>query len=199
MPLLCMVLVSVLATNEANAQKFALKTNLIYDATATVNLGFEVPMHRNWSFDLAGNYNGWKFSDNKQWKHWLAQPEFRYWFCDKMMGHFIGFHALGGQYNIGNVADKFWQFGTGGFLKDERFTDLADYRYEGWMAGAGIAYGYSWVLGKHWNLEFEIGVGYVYSRYDKFKCEKCGEKVESDKEHHYVGPTKTALNLVYVF
>lgn len=199
MPLLCMLLVSVLAPAKSDAQNFALKTNLLYDATATVNLGFEVPMGRHWSFDLSGNYNGWKFHDNMKWKHWLVQPEFRYWFCDRMMGHFIGFHFLGGQYNIGNVGDKFWEFSTGGFLKDQRFTDLADHRYEGWMAGAGIVYGYSWVLGKHWNLEFEIGVGYLYGKYDKFKCENCGDKVESDKEHHYVGPTKTAINLVYVF
>jgi len=44
-----------------------------------------------------------------------------------------------------------------------------------------------------------LGLGYVFSKYDQYECEKCGEKVESDKSHHYVGPTKAAINLVYVF
>ena len=48
-------------------------------------------------------------------------------------------------------------------------------------------------------MEAEIGIGYAFSRHDKFECEKCGEKVETNTSHHYVGPTKAALNLVYVF
>ena len=52
---------------------------------------------------------------------------------------------------------------------------------------------------KHWNLEAELGVGYVYSKADKFNCAQCGDKLEDDKAHNYVGPTKAALNLVYVF
>ncbi len=174
------------------AQKVAVKTNLLYDATTTINLGVEFGLAPKWTLDVSGNYNPWTFSNNKKWKHWLVQPEARYWFCNKMMGHFVGVHALGGQYNVGNVDADFKFLGTD-------FSQLKDHRYEGWMVGAGVAYGYAWALSKHWNLEAEIGLGYVYTRYDKYKCEKCGEKVESDKGHHYVGPTKAAVNLVYVF
>ena len=45
----------------------------------------------------------------------------------------------------------------------------------------------------------EEGFGYSYTRYDRFRCTGCGRKVETDKPHHYVGPTKAAINLVYVF
>jgi hypothetical protein len=79
------------------------------------------------------------------------------------------------------------------------FSKLSDHRYQGWFAGAGIAYGYALPLAKHWNAEFEIGIGYAYSRYDKFECEGCGQKVEKDKSHNYFGPTKAAISLVYVF
>lgn len=78
-------------------------------------------------------------------------------------------------------------------------SKLKDYRYEGWFIGAGVAYGYAWALSKHWNLEAELGVGYIYSKADKFNCAQCGDKLEDDKAHNYVGPTKAALNLVYVF
>ena len=67
------------------------------------------------------------------------------------------------------------------------------------MAGAGVAYGYTWVLGQYWNLEAEIGLGYIYSRYDKFECAGCGQKTETGQPHHYLGPTKAAVNLIYVF
>lgn len=176
----------------AMAQKVAVKTNLMYDATSTINLGTEFGLSPKWTLDVSANYNPWTYSNNKKWKHWLVQPEARYWFCNKMMGHFIGFHTIAGSYNIGNVNAVFKFLGTD-------FSKLKDYRYEGWFVGAGVAYGYSWVLSKHWNLEAELGIGYTYSKSDKFECASCGEKMEDDKTHHYVGPTKAALNLVYVF
>lgn len=183
---------ALLCVQVALAQKAALKSNLLYDATTTINLGLEFALSPKWTLDLSGNYNGWTFSDNRKWKHWMVQPEARYWFCNKMQGHFIGLHAMGGQYNMGNIDLDFNFLGT-------NFSKLKDYRYEGWAVGAGLAYGYAWTLSKHWNLEGEIGLGWAYTRYDKFECKNCGEKVESDKSHHYVGPTKAAVNLVYVF
>ena len=172
-------------------QNVALKTNLLYDATLTANAGIEFGLAPRWSLDLSGNYNGWTVNDHK-WKHWLVQPEARYWFCDRFAGHFLGLHALGGQYNFGNIKNSI------NFL-DTDFSDLTDHRHQGWFAGAGIAYGYSWILGRHWNLELELGAGYVYTRYDVFNCAGCGRKIEEDKPHHYVGPTKAAVNLVYEF
>lgn len=187
------VLVAIIGfISPAIAQKVAVKSNLLYDVTSTINLGTEFGLSPKWTLDVSANYNPWTYSNNKKWKHWLVQPEARYWFCNKMMGHFIGFHAIAGSYNIGNVNADFKFLGTD-------FSKLKDYRYEGWFVGAGVAYGYSWVLSKHWNLEAELGVGYTYSKSDKFECASCGEKLEDDKTHHYVGPTKAALNLVYVF
>ena len=47
-------------------QKFAVKSNLLYDATATINLGVEVGLSKKWSLDLSGNYNGWMLGDEAQ-------------------------------------------------------------------------------------------------------------------------------------
>ncbi len=174
------------------AQDVAIKTNLAYWATATPNIGFEVALAPKWTLDVSGGYNPWTFSDNRKWKHWLVQPEARYWLCEKMGGHFFGLHLLGGQYNVGNINANFKLFGTD-------FSQLKDSRYEGWFAGAGIGYGYAWMLGRHFNLEAEVGVGYVYTRYDRYECATCGSQIEKDKKHNYFGPTKAAINLVYVF
>lgn len=176
----------------AKAQTAAVKTNVLSDALLTVNAGVEVGLAPRWTLDVSGSFNGWTLSHDRRWKHWLVQPEARYWFCDRFGGHFIGLHVHGGQFNIGNLNNGIKLFGTD-------FSKLSDHRYQGWFAGAGMAYGYAWVLGRHWNLEGEIGVGYSYTRYDRFRCAGCGKKTDEDKTHHYVGPTKAALNLVYVF
>ena len=125
-------------------------------------------------------------------KHWVLQPEARYWLCDRFSGHFFGAHMHAGQYNVGGFNGVINLLGT-----DAR--KLKDYRYQGWFVGAGVAYGYAWILNRYWNLEAEIGFGYSYTRYDRFRCTGCGKKVETNKPHHYVGPTKAAINLVYVF
>lgn len=120
---------------DASAQKVAVKTNLLYDATSTINLGVEFALTPKWTLDVAGNYNPWTFSNNRKWKHWLVQPEARYWFCNKMMGHFVGFHAIAGSYNIGNVNADFKLLGTDfskrkiiatkdGSLEQEWHTDM---------------------------------------------------------------------------
>ncbi len=176
----------------AYGQKAAVKSNLLYDATATINLGVEAGLAPRWSIDLSGNYNGWTLSRGRRWKHWLVQPEARYWFCDRFAGHFIGAHLLGGQYNVGGIKTRLSMLGTD-------FSHLRDYRYQGWFAGAGVAYGYAWILGRHWNLEAELGFGYIYTKYDRFRCVGCGKKVAENRPHHYVGPTKAAINLVYLF
>lgn len=173
------------------AQDFALKTNLVSDAALSPNLGFEVGLAPRWSLDVSGQLNAWPVNGHK-WKHWLVQPEARYWFCDAITGHFVAVHALGGQYNVGNIDMDFKFLGTD-------FGKLKDHRYQGWFAGAGIAYGYSWLINKHWNIEAELGLGWIYTRYDKFECAGCGRKVERDRPHNYFGPTKAAINLVYVF
>lgn len=61
----------------AGAQKAALKTNIFYDATATLNGGVEVKFAPKWTGDLSANLNAWTIKDHR-WKHWLVQPEARY-------------------------------------------------------------------------------------------------------------------------
>ena len=176
---------------DISAQDVAIKTNILYDAALTANIGAELRVAPRWSVDLSGNLNAWTVNSHK-WKHWMLQPEARYWFCEAIQGHFVAAHLLGGQYNVGNVDLNFKALGTD-------FRNLKNHWYQGWYAGLGVAYGYSWILAKHWNFEAELGLGWIYTRYDVFPCEKCGTKIAKNKAHNYVGPTKAALNLVYVF
>lgn len=184
---------TLVASVEAQAQRMGVKTNLLYDATATINLGVEARVADRWTVDVSGNYNGWNMGkNNRKWKHWLLQPEARYWFCEAFNGHFVGAHLLGGEVNVGHVNFGMNIFGT-------HFRNLKNYRYEGWYAGLGVAYGYSFILADHWNLELTAGLGYIHARYNKYQCQECGERVASNLKHNYFGPTKLGVTLMYTF
>ena len=165
---------------------FVMKSNLLYDATTTINIGAEFKVGRKSTLDLPVNINPWTFSDNKKLKHWMFQPEWRYWVCEPFSGSFWGIHAHGGQFNIGGIKLPFGLF-----------PELEDHRYEGWFVGGGISYGYHWVLSNRWSLEGTIGVGYVYIDYDKYECQTCGKHQKSDNKDYW-GITKVGLSLIYI-
>lgn len=174
--------------NSVRCQEVALKSNLIADATTTFNLAAEIGISAKNTLDLYVNYNPWKFGDNKSFKHLMVQPEYRFWFCERFSGSFLGIHAHAGIFNVGGVDMPFglWH-------------KLKDYRYEGEFIGAGISYGYQWILNKHWNIEANIGAGYAYIHYDKYQCKDCGKRLKKDQNRNYLGPTKAAVSLVYLF
>ncbi|MBO5053093.1 MAG: DUF3575 domain-containing protein [Muribaculaceae bacterium] len=182
---------------DAQAQ-FALKTNLLYDATTTPNLGAEVAVGSRSTLNLVYGLNPWKFDkdgDEKYAKHWVLMPEYRWWTCSVYNGHFLGVHAMTGQFNASNISLPI----PGGFFGGDNLTEeVKDHRYEGWFAGIGVTYGYQWSLSRHWNLEAEIGLGYNHVWYDKFNCGTCGGR---DKSGHtnYAGITKLGLSIMYIF
>lgn len=172
---------SLFCLSEAFAQQVGVKTNILYDATSTLNVGLEVSMARKWTLELPVNYNPWTFSNGRKWKHWLLQPEARYWLCEKFNGQFVGLHAHVGGYNISDLP----LFG------------MQDYRYQGTLYGAGVSYGYQWILNTRWSLEATLGVGYAYLDRSKYPCGKCTGLI-NDTPHHYLGPTKAGISLIYI-
>lgn len=175
----------------SNAQRWALKTNLLYDALLSPTVSLEAGVAPKWTLELSGTLNAWAVNGHR-WKQWMVQPEARYWFCRRFSGHFVGVHAIGGQYNFGNLKNDIKFLGTD-------FSVLTNRRMQGWMVGAGVAYGYSWILSRHWNLEAELGFGWIYTRSDEFRCADCGKRLRTGVPHNYVGPTKAAVNLIYTF
>lgn len=188
---LLLLLMSFMTCSGLKAQDVALKTNIISDALLNPNAGIEIGLAPRWTIDLTGQFNLWTVKGHK-WRHWLAQPEARYWFCERFAGHFVGVHGIAMQYNMGNLDMDFKFLGTD-------FRKLKDRRYEGWGFGAGVAYGYAWPVARHWNIEAEIGIGWVWTRSDAYPCAECGTRLERGRVHNYFGPTKLALNLEYLF
>lgn len=179
-------MVAMASTFSVSAQKAALKTNLLYGATATPNLQLELGLSKKSTLELGAGMNWFEFSDNKKFKHILVQPEYRYWFCETFNGSFIGLHAHGAQFNVGG-----WDIPVG------RLDAFKNNRYEGYLYGAGISYGYQWVLSPRWNFEASLGGGFARIHYDKYQCATCGTKLD-DGKYNYFGVTKAALSLIYI-
>ena len=55
------------------AQDVAVKSNLLYDAMLTLDLGVEVGVAPQWSVELTGNLNAWTVND-RRWKHGTSSP-----------------------------------------------------------------------------------------------------------------------------
>ena len=54
--------------------------------------------------------NPWESSGGESLKHWVVQPEYRYWFCEAFNGWFLGVHLMGGEFNVGEVDLPFGLF-----------------------------------------------------------------------------------------
>lgn len=202
----------LLSATTLKAQTAAVKTNLLGWATTTLNIGAELGVGQKSTVQIFGALNPWDFGDEKHFRIWNVEPEYRYWFCEKFNGHFIGVHALGGQYNaknmnfplksliIGSTVDPI----TGDPASEEKgWPDLTSEQnkgrhVEGWYAGAGITYGYQWMLSRHWNFEGSVGLGYDHIKYRQYPCVECGALKKRGRSN-YFGPTKLALSLIYVF
>lgn len=169
-----MVAACVICVDRATAQKVAVKTNMIHAAALTPNLAVEIGTGKKTSLDLYGGYNWFDLRDSKKWKHWIVQPEFRWWFCERFNGSFIGVHLHGGEFNVGGVGP---------------FTTIKNNRYEGYYYGAGVSYGHQWILGNRWGFELELGLGYARMEYEKYGCRRCSPMTD-EGHYNYFGPTK---------
>ncbi|MDY9917802.1 hypothetical protein PSM36_3411 [Proteiniphilum saccharofermentans] len=185
---LIIAIVMLFSFNGISAQKAAIKTNIMADATTTMSLAAEIGTAPKNTLELYMHWNPWELSDGKLIKHLYLQPEYRFWFCEKFSGSFLGVHLHGGLFNLAGIKLPFGMY-----------PGLKTHRYEGEFIGGGVSYGYQWVLSKHWNLEATLGAGYAYINYDRYQCGDCGKRLDKDKDKHYFGPTKAALSIVYVF
>ena len=173
-------------TNSVSAQQVTLSNNLLYDATLTPNLRLGVRLSPHWSMGLTAGYRPWPTDDNtsRKWKHLLLAPDVRYWTDSVDVRHFFGINLIYSHYN---VADVKFPFGLWKSVRDER--------RQGDLGAIGAYYGYSWPLGRFWNLEAHIGAAIGYTKFDRYECGHCGTKIGTDKKV-FVMP-QAGVSIVY--
>ena len=181
--------------------KWALKTNLLHDATLSANLAIEYAFAPKWSIEISGSYHPEQLKlGNVRLAHWAVQPEIKYWLCERYQGFFLDIHAVGGSASVGGFPLDFSKLPGG--------VDLNTYLLEPWFIGGGLGLGYDVVLSRHWNLEFELGLGYAYIYGSDYEMIKNADGTLSKPEKpYYTGaylfpgpiPTKLALTVMYIF
>ena len=180
-----------------NAQRIGVKTNALYLATSTPNIGLEYAFADRFSLELEGGYNPWTLDSdrNMKAKHFLVSPEVRYWFCEAFNGHFIGINANYTLFNLSgvDVPAVFFPSARSAMVLE----DLKNRRSEGWAAGAGLTYGCVWPIARRWDLECTVGLGYWYTDYDKFESRKCG-LFQEHVSHGAFGPTALGISFIYL-
>ena len=181
--LIIAILAFLASMGSASAQKFGVKTNALYAATATPNIGMEAALGERWTFELEGGYNPWTLDadNNTKVKHWLVSPELRYWFCESFQGHFIGVNSIYTMFNIGAIPS----------------TSLENTRIQGWAAGAGLTYGYAFPIARRWNMELTLGYGVWYTEYDQYESRKCG-LFQQEIQKWALGPTALGVSFIYM-
>lgn len=178
---------------EHNPFYVALKNNLIFDFALLPNLAIEVPFGKGykWSAEVEGHWSWWDTgaSDYNFHRIQMAGLEVRRWFANKtgnpLNGWYMGLYGYGGTYDVrlftNNNDDK-------GYLSN-------------WSYSAGLSIGYAMPIGKRWNLEFGLGVGYFggeYKKYDVSDCKDDSFPWLSTHDRNYLGLTKAKISLVWL-
>ena len=167
--------------------KLAIKTNMLYDAALIPNLGLELEFARNYSASVNWMYAWWsKNASHRFWRVYGGDIEFRRWwhtpphgrYCNQFTGHHVGLYGQMLTYDV--------EFGNRGYQGGR------------WSYAAGLSYGYSLSLSRYFNIDFTIGIGYLWGEYKKYRVEDDCYVWGSTNNRRWIGPTKAEISLVYV-
>ena len=163
--------------------RFAVRTNVLYDALLLPTLGVEWRLNKNVGIRLDGSLSWWGGKHDKVQKVWLINPEVRWYLLDAKR-FYAGVSGSYGEYNI-------YKYMLGGIVSK-------DTGYQGSLWNAGAVVGYQLYLSRGFFLDFNLGLGYTRSEYDSFGVTD-GMRVykERNKSKHFWGPTQAGISLVW--
>lgn len=159
----------------AHAQRISLKSNALYWAGATPNIGAEFRLNRHFTLGIEGLANRLKVGSKLNSRVVAVTPEVRYWFSIRpQAGHFVGLMGMGADYDV----------------------TLKNKVYKGTAIGGGFTYGYSFVLGRHWSMETTAGIGLLHVR-DLNHAQSDPEPKEPKSSLKFA-PLKLGVSFVYI-
>ena len=170
----------------------ALKTNMLYDVLAVLNIGAELYLGKNWSISGNWMYGWWKKnSSHRYWRIYGGDLAVRYWLGKKasekpLTGHHIGIYGQAFTYDFEWGGKGYMGGEPGGMLWDK--TNYA----------AGVEYGYSLPIAKRLNIDFTLGVGYWGGKYYKYIPLDGHYVWQATKNRRWFGPTKAEISLVWL-
>ena len=163
--------------------KFAVRTNVLYDAFLLPTLGVEWRVNRDLGVKLDGSLSWWGGEHGKVQKMWMLSPEVR-WYLLRDKRFYVGLSGNYGEYNL-------YKYALGGLLSK-------DTGYQGSLWNAGAVVGYQLRLSRSFSVDFNLGLGYARYEYDNFGVTD-GVRVykERGKLKNFWGPTQAGISLVW--
>lgn len=161
----------------------ALKTNLLYDVALVPNLGIEFYVGSGWSLTADGMFAWWK-TDKKHyyWRVYGGEFSVRKYFGRAAQQKPLSGHHLG---LYGQLLTYDFELGGTGYLSKLSY-------------GGGIEYGYSFPIGRRFNLDLGVGVGYLGGEYKKYVPMDDHYVWQQTRQRHWIGPTKAEISLVWL-
>jgi hypothetical protein len=163
--------------------KFSVRTNLLYWAVATPNLGLEWKPSNSIGFLVNGAYSHWIWSDeSNHHRTWMISPEIRYYF--------------GGR-GKARLAPTGWFIGAEGHIGEFNFK-FKDTGYQGDLWGAGLTGGYRLRLSSVFDMDFSLGIGYTSLKYESYyRSNSIMVRKESGLSKNVFAPTQLGVSLVW--
>lgn len=164
-----------------------LRTNLLYDLCAIPNIGAEVTISPKLS--IAGNLIYGQLSCNRHNRYWRINSvdlSLRWHLESPLEGHHIGLYLQGIAYDA--------RFGGKGYMTGS----AGDCIWKQMNYGAGVEYGYTLPLSKHFNLDFSASLGYLRNDYQTYLPQDNCNVWQENHTGQYWGLTKAEVALVWL-
>lgn len=186
--LVLVVTLMFLSVQRGEAQSFALRNNLLYDATLTPNIGADIRLDSLWTLGAVVGINAWDVDKekNKKWRHLLIEPNVRRWLNRTPFSKsYIEGDLIYSHFNVGNTTIPF-----------SLYDAVKEKRLQGDLFALGGKYGYSWILARHWRIEAEAGIAIGYAWFKEYECATCGQQL-GEGDRIFLLP-QLGINIVYI-
>jgi hypothetical protein len=186
--LFLVVTLTIFGVQRGEAQSFALRNNLLYDATLTPNIGADIRLDSLWTLGAVVGINAWDFDKdtNKKWRHLAIAPNVRRWLNDSVFHKsYLEADLLYSHFNVGNTRIPF-----------SLYDAVKEKRLQGDLFALGGKYGYSWILARHWRVEAEAGIAIGYAWFKEYECPSCGQQL-GEGDRIFLLP-QLGINVVYI-
>ena len=153
----------------------SLRANLLRWATLTPDLGLEWRICPSWGIAVNGSWTSWSWSDkDRRYALWEVAPEVRYYMGEKK-AWYLGALFKAGQFNY----------------------KISETGKQGDLMGGGITTGYQLRLNKALTLDFNLGLGYLNTDFEKYEVidgvrVRCGNETKN-----WCGPINAGVTLVW--
>lgn len=161
-------------------------TNMLYDVALTPNIGVGINVTDRVTLLADWMYARWSNRDKRRyWRIYGGDIEVRYRIGRHLKGSPLGGHHVGA---YGSMACYDFQAGRShsGVLSDK------------WNYAAGLSYTYSLPVSARLNVDFNLGVGYLWGTYKKHTpIDDCDVWLSTHK-FGWFGPTRVGVTLVWL-